>query len=88
MAEGVGFEPTKRFWRLHTFQACAFDHSATPPAPETPSRRTCAISGLVWKAQNLTEPVGRRNKACIFFALKKSNYPHFPQGCGLIPQKA
>jgi hypothetical protein len=31
MAEGVGFEPTIRFCRIHTFQACAFDRSATPP---------------------------------------------------------
>ncbi len=31
MADRVGFEPTVRFWRTHTFQACAFDHSATCP---------------------------------------------------------
>ena len=24
-AERMGFEPMNRFWRLHTFQACAFD---------------------------------------------------------------
>ena len=24
-AERMGFEPMKRFWRLHTFQACAID---------------------------------------------------------------
>ena len=30
MAVREGFEPSKRF-RLHTFQACAFDHSATSP---------------------------------------------------------
>ena len=28
-AERKGFEPSIRFWRIHTFQACAFDHSAT-----------------------------------------------------------
>ena len=28
-AERKGFEPSKRFWRLHTFQACSFDHSDT-----------------------------------------------------------
>ncbi len=27
----MGFEPMNRFWRLHTFQACAFDHSAISP---------------------------------------------------------
>ena len=27
----MGFEPTIRGYRIHTFQACAFDHSATAP---------------------------------------------------------
>ena len=31
LAETVGFEPTIRGCRIHTFQACAFDHSATSP---------------------------------------------------------
>ena len=31
MAERVGFEPTIQGYRIHTFQACAFDHSATAP---------------------------------------------------------
>ncbi len=31
VAERVGFEPTIRGYRIHTFQACAFDHSATAP---------------------------------------------------------
>ena len=30
MAEREGFEPSKPF-DLHTFQACSFDHSDTPP---------------------------------------------------------
>lgn len=30
-AERAGFEPAKPFWSLHTFQACAIDHSATSP---------------------------------------------------------
>ena len=30
-AERAGFEPAKRFWRLHTFQACLFNHSSTSP---------------------------------------------------------
>ena len=29
VVERKGFEPSKRFWRLHTFQACSFDHSDT-----------------------------------------------------------
>ena len=31
MAEQEGFEPSIRGYRIHTFQACAFDHSATAP---------------------------------------------------------
>jgi hypothetical protein len=31
LAERVGFEPTIHFWRIHTFQACSFDHSDTSP---------------------------------------------------------
>ena len=31
LAERVGFEPTRRYERLHAFQACAIDHSATSP---------------------------------------------------------
>ena len=27
----MGFEPMKRFQRLHAFQACAFSHSAISP---------------------------------------------------------
>ncbi len=27
----MGFEPMNRFWRLHAFQACAFDRSAISP---------------------------------------------------------
>ncbi len=29
LAERKGFEPSIRFCRIHAFQACAFDHSAT-----------------------------------------------------------
>ena len=29
--DGVGFEPTVRYERTHTFQACALNHSATRP---------------------------------------------------------
>ena len=31
LAEREGFEPSKHFWRLQTFQVCAFNHSATSP---------------------------------------------------------
>ena len=31
LAEQEGFEPSIRGYRIHTFQACAFDHSATAP---------------------------------------------------------
>ena len=31
LTDGVGFEPTVRYERTHTFQACALNHSATRP---------------------------------------------------------
>ena len=31
LAEREGFEPSIRGYRIHTFQACAFNHSATSP---------------------------------------------------------
>ena len=30
-AERTGFEPVIRFWRIHAFQACLFNHSSTFP---------------------------------------------------------
>ena len=30
-AERTGFEPVIRFWRIHAFQACLFNHSSTSP---------------------------------------------------------
>ena len=30
-AERGGFEPPIRFWRIHAFQACLFNHSSTFP---------------------------------------------------------
>lgn len=41
MAERQGFEPWIRFWRILTFQASAFDHSAT--APHEPDARNCKL---------------------------------------------
>lgn len=31
LAEREGFEPSKRFRRLHAFQACLFSHSSISP---------------------------------------------------------
>ena len=31
LAEREGFEPSIHFWRIHTFQACSFNHSDTSP---------------------------------------------------------
>ncbi len=31
MAEREGFEPSIRYYRIHTFQACSFNHSDTSP---------------------------------------------------------
>ena len=53
VAEGEGFEPSIPFWGIHAFQACAFNHSAIPPAQRGPSK----------KAQNLTERGWGRNES-------------------------
>ena len=37
MAEREGFEPSVRFWRTHTFQACSFDRSDTSPEMQCPA---------------------------------------------------
>ena len=39
-ADGVGFEPTRRFRRPHALQACAFNRSATRPNKSGAERRT------------------------------------------------
>ncbi len=55
VAEQEGFEPSIRGYRIHTFQACAFDHSATAPrvlfalplrclSAGSPGQRPCASS--------------------------------------------
>ena len=48
LAERVGFEPTIRFWRILTFQASAFDHSAT--APHCSGARALAVHSYFRKA--------------------------------------
>ena len=53
MAERLGFEPRRRF-RLHAFQACAFDHSAISPyqigVPNDPGAPNIAPTGQKGKA--------------------------------------
>ena len=55
MAEQEGFEPSIRGYRIHTFQACAFDHSATAPhsrsgghalARQQPRQEGAPLAGL------------------------------------------
>ena len=50
MAEREGFEPSIRFWRILTFQASAFDHSATAPHI-LDRRRALAVRGRFRKAR-------------------------------------
>jgi hypothetical protein len=60
LAEREGFEPSIRFWRILTFQASAFDHSATAPH---------ALEGrpLAW-CGGLRKRSGRGiNHGCHFF---------------------
>ena len=46
MAEREGFEPSIRFWRILTFQASAFDHSATAPHALDEARALAAWWGF------------------------------------------
>ena len=48
-AERMGFEPMNHFWRLHTFQACAFDHSAISPVFQLTFLRRCKCNKIVYK---------------------------------------
>ena len=50
MAEQEGFEPSIRGCRIHTFQACAFDHSATAPRLPWGKARLLAMNRAVRKA--------------------------------------
>ena len=49
MAEREGFEPSIRFCRILTFQASAFDHSATAP----PHPGGC-LTNKAWKRAHLS----------------------------------
>ena len=45
LAEREGFEPSVRFWRTHTFQACSFDRSDTSPGMQRLSTRCKGAKG-------------------------------------------
>src|SRR5438067_8559637 len=51
LAEREGFEPSIRFCRILTFQASAFDHSATAPHPQPDGYGIPSKSA--WKAAHL-----------------------------------
>ena len=44
-AERGGFEPPIRFWRIHAFQACLFNHSSISPSTFS-GRQTSLFSSL------------------------------------------
>ena len=46
IAERTRFELVKRFWRLHAFQACLFNHSSTSPnnIPQKKQRHCCFLA--------------------------------------------
>ena len=47
MEEGKGFEPSIRYERIHAFQACALNHSATPPFNEITNERFQRVRNLL-----------------------------------------
>ena len=69
MAEREGFEPSIRCSRIHTFQACSFNHSDTSPEPaRTP------VPGRAAKGKP-TRPGGANG-------IRHCNPPGRPQTCG------
>ncbi len=48
-AEREGFEPSIRLRRIHTFQACAFDHSATSPVEFVKNRNVSQAAKVIKK---------------------------------------
>ena len=53
MAERVGFEPTIGGYPIHTFQACAFDHSATAPRSDLTYRALRYLRSIAVKQSTL-----------------------------------
>ena len=43
LTEGEGFEPSRRLWRLHTFQACSFGQLGQLSMLEYSNKKTEAI---------------------------------------------
>ena len=68
MAEREGFEPSKRFWHLHAFQACSLNHSDTSPrtycrfylARRAPGRNESPVIILFFKEHFVPAPTGRK----------------------------
>ena len=63
---GRGIRTLETVSRLHTFQACAFNHSATPPSPPGHPRRpgeAAALYGSAGSAQALP-PRGVKSRRC------------------------
>ena len=50
-AERIGFEPTIRFWRIHAFQACLFNHSSTFPLGNKKAHLMCKMN-FKWLRQD------------------------------------
>ena len=67
MAEREGFEPSVRFWRTHTFQACSFDRSDTSPEMQCP-----AWAGHA--RESLYQGRGDRNAMILCARTRQRNY--------------
>ena len=62
MEEGKGFEPSIRYERIHAFQACALNHSATPP-------ENYKLSNLTKRWEKLLKQITSRNRYSIYLFL-------------------
>ena len=59
MAEREGFEPSRRYQRLHDFQSCSFNHSDISPLLEPSRAAAGAPSVILPSALQLTDYLRR-----------------------------
>jgi hypothetical protein len=62
MAERAGFEPAIPFWSIHTFQACALNHSATSPTSKVRIQRQSCIRDAIVLASNNSVKIEKRTE--------------------------
>ncbi len=85
MAEREGFEPSMSLWPILTFQASAFDHSAT--APHALERMRPRVSEGVSQGRGLCKSAGMRKLAFIPLLLAAAPAPKPAEPARLAPSE-